>query len=1228
MTWRTSTVIHSVLVVLAALAFAADSAGQPTARTGAVPGRFIVKLQPRVSAATVAASLDDQTRFERVVAEMPLAAVPAAPEVDRYYVYASPDSTLRAIDVIAAVGADRVAHVEPDYYLELFEFPADSLFSNQWGLYNYGQPYLGIDRLPGIGDDTLAVKSGLVGKDIHLAPFYLSPPGDSSSIIVGVIDSGTDLLHPELSGRLWRNPGEIPGNGLDDDHNGFVDDTLGYDMSGDEATIVDIVPDNDPTDEHGHGTHIAGIIAANNDGRGVVGVAPWVKILPVKILPNATSAVGAAAIIYAVNAGAKVLNLSWGSPYESLLLEEAITYARLNGVMVVAAAGNSGRREFYYPANTPGSFTVGAGNSRGLVTYFSTYGEHLDLIAPGEDILSLRAAGTDMYAEQGEPGVRIIGSDARYYLSDGTSMAAPVVVGAAALLWSYRPDLSLSELEDILRLGATDLVDPFDAGDTLIGFDSLSGWGYLNVAGSYNLLDEGGIAIVNPEPRTRHVGPVLIRIASVAGYLGGWRLDYSVGIGSTDWQPLDSGSFLPPDSVAHVFESAQVAGFINMRLTDDNGRHSIVTFIYSGFNNLAIDSPVNGAELQYAVPIFGSAFGPDYDSLRVEYETLSQPPTVLFSTSAEFFDSLLFTWNLSGIEAGDYTVIVRGFFGPDELSDSVGITILNSFASGWPQQLPGRAAQSPVCADLDRDGLLEIIVASSYGLLVYHSDGTLMDGFPVLPGVDLRCVPAIYDVNHDGYDDIICTSSDGLHVFDRTGAYVDGWPRNCVTGQLTFGFPTPSVVRLGGAVPDSAIAFINNQGRILAFDFEGNSHFYSMNGWFADFGPSPSVSFFYGGNSVVSHDLNGDNLPEVVATYSNSLPHAGNAVFDARTGQTAWDLVSPLTMDANVVYGSIMADLNGDDLPEIITTGYRDNSSRMIWAKTLGVVDLPGWPITIPELGGWLGNIPTVADLDMDGTPEVLCTFFEFDIAGLYIFSADGTPYSQLSGRPYGEAFYFPSTLGPPIVADLLGDEAPEIVMRGGYILPGTGTEKLIIVDNRGELVPGWPIDTPNRPSTVFSTAYAPYVEDLDGDGLVELVMFGDDNQVYVWDFTASSRNGANRGRLYVDAVNSGVLNFNDIPTDASDNPPSVPLTFELSQNYPNPFNPSTLIEFELPSRAETKVEVYNILGQRLRTLVDETLSAGRHAVLFDGSGYASGVYLYRLKAGELEMTRKMVLVK
>jgi hypothetical protein len=133
---------------------------------------------------------------------------------------------------------------------------------------------------------------------------------------------------------------------------------------------------------------------------------------------------------------------------------------------------------------------------------------------------------------------------------------------------------------------------------------------------------------------------------------------------------------------------------------------------------------------------------------------------------------------------------------------------------------------------------------------------------------------------------------------------------------------------------------------------------------------------------------------------------------------------------------------------------------------------------------------------------------------------------------------------------------------------------------------------------------------------------------VYVWNFDASSRDGENLGRLFMDNRNSSTWADSSVATDVPSQPGSLPGQFALHDNYPNPFNPATIIEFDLPARAEVRLDVFNILGQKVVTLIDQELPPGPHAVRFDGDGLASGVYLYRLKAGDLEATKKMVLLK
>src|SRR3989338_1596502 len=159
-----------------------------------------------------------------------------------------------------------------------------------------------------------------------------------SGIIVAVVDTGVDYAHEDLDANNWVNTAETAGNNVDDDANGYVDDYYGYDFIGSLYTSID--PDNNPQDEHSHGTHVSGIIAAENNTVGVRGIAPSAQIMPVKVLDSSGygfDSTIADGIRYAVDNGADVINLSLGSSMSSNTLKAAIDYAATNNVLVVAA---------------------------------------------------------------------------------------------------------------------------------------------------------------------------------------------------------------------------------------------------------------------------------------------------------------------------------------------------------------------------------------------------------------------------------------------------------------------------------------------------------------------------------------------------------------------------------------------------------------------------------------------------------------------------------------------------------------------------------------------------------------------------------------------------------------------------------------------------------------------------------------------------------------------------
>jgi subtilisin family serine protease len=256
-----------------------------------------------------------------------------------------------------------------------------------------------------------------------------------SEVVVAIIDTGVDYDHRDLQGNLWMNEAERNGEpDVDDDKNGYVDDIHGYNFIDDT---------NDPMDDHGHGTHCAGIVAAvGNNGLDIAGVCWNAKIMPIKILDangEGDAADAVPAIYYAVANGADIISGSWGGEEGSDALKQAIAYAHRQGVLVVTAAGNLNSSVAYYPAAYPEVLSVAATDTSDRRWYLSNYGNWVDLAAPGYNIVSLRR-GVSLSASSTSLTTRM----------SGTSMAAPHVSGACALLLSANPSLTCDELHDIV----------------------------------------------------------------------------------------------------------------------------------------------------------------------------------------------------------------------------------------------------------------------------------------------------------------------------------------------------------------------------------------------------------------------------------------------------------------------------------------------------------------------------------------------------------------------------------------------------------------------------------------------------------------------------------------------------------------------------------------------------------------------------------------------------------
>ena len=322
------------------------------------------------------------------------------------------------------------------------------------------------------GNDPL-MKNQWGMSDIEIESGWKKAKG-MKSVVVAVIDTGVDYTHEDLVNNMWRNPGEIPNNKIDDDHNGFVDDVVGWDF---------VSNDNKPFDyamnawelilfggNPGHGTHCAGNIAATAKNKvGIAGVAPNAQIMAIRFLSEkggGTTSDAVKAIDYAVKNGAKILSNSWGSegedpnePKENLALREAVSAAQNAGVLFIAAAGN-GHEGVGYDNDTdarpavPASYSndniisVAALDSENGLGSFSNWGaKTVDIGAPGVKVFSTTADGkyNDVVVEMN--GIKVFW--------DGTSMATPHVAGAAALYWGKYPNASWVQVKNAILSTAT-----------------------------------------------------------------------------------------------------------------------------------------------------------------------------------------------------------------------------------------------------------------------------------------------------------------------------------------------------------------------------------------------------------------------------------------------------------------------------------------------------------------------------------------------------------------------------------------------------------------------------------------------------------------------------------------------------------------------------------------------------------------------------------------------------
>lgn len=471
---------------------------------------------------------------------------------------------------------------------------------------------------------------------IQTAPAWDIAKG--SGVVVAVVDTGADHTHPDLAPNIWTNPMEIPGNGIDDDGNGYVDDVRGWNF---------VSNNNSPMDGHSHGTHVSGTIAAvGNNGIGVVGVAPLSKIMVVKGLGDDGSGYDsdlAQGIIYAAENGADIINMSWGGTGDSPVIEEAIDYAHSLGVTLVAAAGNSAiDASQFLPAKYVSVITVSAFNSADVMASFSNFGTKIDVAAPGVGIQSTIPGG--------------------YYSSfNGTSMASPHVAGLAALILSQQPSLTNEQVRQIIRQTADDV--------GTVGFDTQAGYGRINALKALQIPSPPTLIITSPTQFATVSGTVDVRGSAEGTTFSSRGLEYGVGASPTTFLPIGSLSNVPVTngSLGQWNVTSLSEGLYTLRLpvTDNNGITAYFTVSpirvdLTGPQLFSI-SPINGASVP-ASPVTVSASATDaYGVARIDLMVDGVSVSSRTPTEATTVFDAAFVWNAATAGAGPHALRVSAF---------------------------------------------------------------------------------------------------------------------------------------------------------------------------------------------------------------------------------------------------------------------------------------------------------------------------------------------------------------------------------------------------------------------------------------------------------------------------------------------------------------------------------------------------------------------------------------
>ena len=853
----------------------------------------------------------------------------------------------------------------------------------------------------------------------------------STEVIIAIVDGGIDYTHEDLLTKIWRNAGEIPDNEVDDDQNGYIDDIRGWDFTDAPNVAAEgdsVGGDNDPIDESGHGTHVAGIAAADVDnGLGVAGVAWNYTLMALRAGASNGGSTSlqdddsSAAIVYAVDNGASIINMSWGSPRNSFVIRDAIDYAYASGVLLVAAAGNERAHDIIYPAGYRKVIAVAATDQNKQRFYQSNFGASIDIGAPGNVILSTQ-----------------IGN--RYRRLTGTSMATPHVSGVAALIMSKRPNLTHEEARQVIVATADSITESPELVDA----------GNLNAVRA--LMASGSMQARILAPETGGGGSSKIEFIGTAGgfKFNAWQLMYGESTTPTTWTTINlPSSRQKTNERLLIWEIAGVPeGIYTVRLEAAAKDGEIVRdeVVLSIDRTPPIVRGIKAREQlskgQFVVSFTWSTDDVTVDTLSYRVQKTLAP----FSTIDEAAAGKEHSFSLS-LSPGryDYFIRARNAAGFETIDDNGGkyyqlrVMGIQISPHGFVEESTGIPPMhiGSVAADFDRDGFPEIVGLPLVG--DHPPSGIEIHERTPFGSYELKHTSAfafkpwaVDDTDEDGLLEILGSTEDKIFLVESLTR--TGYPERLIW-ESPF-LSTGQIADLDGDGRKEIVGADNNNGTILIYENRGNDVFEET----IRLTNETDGTNVYGEQLAIG-DFDGDGRTELLAGDSEGELQLYEAMGDNQLTQT-WQL----QVNGLDAHHYAIGDLNGDGISDFVV------GSRMIEKHLPSLSDR--WDFTVFTTAGdnryasvWSqeiapyrlrGNSLTVGDLDGDEQNELVI----LSNPSVHVFQRDREVFVPVW---YHDVWDTPSL----VLADLDGDGFQEIFLNNRndlLVFENAGADKTKVV--------------------------------------------------------------------------------------------------------------------------------------------------------------------------------------